>query len=181
MVAELESTNNINNPNYMDRMKRKWTKFKKDIGISNGNSSIDNKYDKNLQPHNDISLQKDISITNDTNDNTKSDRNNQNTKKNADYFLIQSDFQTQKHPIGKTEYDIYAPKLEKNERNERNNQEEEILIEDNEQIINEYFENNESKETNEKKENNIITDNIALDDVKKNTTKNRICNKIIRI
>ena len=124
-----------NNMNYFDRMKRKWTQFKMGMGLSkgdiNGQAHIDNNKEKNqiINEKKDLEEKKNINEINEKDKNYKKENLN---------FLIKSDFLSTKHPIGLADYDIYAPKKIEEE-------EMKIEIDDDEEIITDYFKGDSNK------------------------------------
>lgn len=159
-----------NNETYMNKMKRKWTKFKINMGIIGE--------EKNKKPQENLIEKKQdadfVSFSPNQNENqikiVKSqeiEKNNNKKELENPKFLIKSDFIPRKHPIGNTVYDIYAPKkadsdkievhIQKEIDSDRNNSEEkkdQIALQN---------ENNDPGFSNE----------IAT--VKKNSLKNRNC------
>jgi len=181
--------NKNNNGNYMERMKRKWTKFKQDMGIKPrgalkeekhteekpeeiGGISLQNKEENGLIEESK-SPKKEIMTTKQQSDGNE----------NKSLYLVKSDFRPIKHPIGQTVFDMYAPQIKKVE-----NEEIRLEIEEDEKVLknlmrDEKFEEGKNEESDNENKNEELKGEPVLGNniLKKNSIKNRNCGFLLII
>lgn len=190
-MGDTEKSSNTNknggdNMNYLERMRRKWTKFKNDMGLKSTETKEkernNNPIEKEAIDTRGISLQKkNVPVEHSEG---MPDRPDQDQQKIEEKHLVKSEFLPSKHAMGFTDYDIFAPAIRKD------NEEIRLEIEENEPVIRNLMGNGEAKveeiksdgggsdeEENEKEEVVVAQNNKVS--LKKNSYKNRNCKKLL--
>ena len=177
--------NGDNNMNYMERMRRKWTKFKNDMGLKSTETKEkernNNPIEKEAIDTRGISLQK-KNLPLEHSEGMPA-RLEQDQQKIEEKHLVKSEFLPSKHAMGLTDYDVFAPVIRKD------NEEIKLEIEENEPVIRNLMWDGEAKaeekksddgsdeEENEKGEVVVVTKNKVS--LKKNSYKNRNCKTLL--
>ena len=171
--------------NYMERMRRKWTKFKNDMGLKSTETKEKERNPKPIEKESidtrGISLQKkNLPIEHSEGMPARFDQDQQ---KIEEKHLVKSEFLPSKHAMGFTDYDIFAPVIRKD------NEEIRLEIEENETVIRNLMGDGEAKaeekksndgsdaEENEKEE--VVVVPSGKVSLKKNSYKNRNCKKLL--
>lgn len=158
--------------NYLDKMKRKWTKFKMDLGIT-GKDKDKKSLNGSKISQNDEEINFDKKQKTDVLEPFEEKKTEANPK-----YAFKSDFIPRKSPIGNTVYDIYAPKKVISEKSSNSNTDLLKSKENNQEEEEEVKENkgNESENKNDidpSFSNNSFKD--ARNNAKKNSYKGRNC------
>lgn len=156
--------------NYLDKMKRKWTKFKMDLGITGKEKDKKSHHGSKLS-QNDEEINFDKKQKTDVLEPFEEKKTEPNPK-----FAFKSDFIPKKSPIGNTVYDIYAPKIVISEKTSNSDL---LKSKENNQEGEEEIKENKENESENKHDidpsfsNNSFKD--ARNNAKKNSYKSRNC------